>query len=68
MCVNYRTFNSYTIKNEAGLPRSDEIFDQIKALKSLANWTYVLDIIRSELMMMTLRKPLLDVVMGIMNF
>ena len=33
MCVNYRMLNSFTVKNEAGLPRSDEIFDQIKGAK-----------------------------------
>ena len=47
MCVNYRTLNSCTIKNEAGLPRGNEIFDQIKGanvFSKLDLWYYQIKI------------------------
>ena len=33
LCVNYRALNKITIKDESGLPRMDEMFDQLRNAK-----------------------------------
>ena len=33
MCVNYRGLNAVTIKNKYPLPRTDDLFDQLKGAK-----------------------------------
>jgi len=66
MCLNYRTLNSYTVKNEAGLPRSDEIFDQIKGTKVFSKLDLVPGITKLGSMRMILRNR--DTVIDTLNF